>query len=57
MTKQPIQHAMLWIRKYFFLSDPDPGGQLITDLAGSGTHLGIFVVIDKNVMSNRLVNY
>jgi hypothetical protein len=50
--------VVLWIRKYFFRfriepqswltdPDPDPGGQLITDPAGSGSYMDIFVPNEK----------
>jgi hypothetical protein len=37
-------------------ADPDPGCQLITCKAGSGSYVEIFVAIKKNVLSTTVVN-
>jgi hypothetical protein len=36
------------------LSDPDPGGQLIMDPAGSASCLDIFLATEKNRLSNTV---
>jgi hypothetical protein len=41
-------------KKHFYrfislITDPDPGGQLIKDLSGSGSYLDIFVPNEKQI--------
>jgi hypothetical protein len=46
--------------KFFFripITEPDSGGQFITDPAGSGSYLEIFLTLEKNMLLDHFMKY